>query len=245
MNNEPTTTLARIRDALPCSNGYKKLCKSLGGVRTYGAHTPLTVRNIVASNGLHDALWCLRTMPEHANRWQRLALRYARSVQPLMKDQRSITAMDVADRHLLGLTSDADMTAAWAAARDAARAADDARSRGRRRTRLLRTHPAEPLGNAPHDWADADADADAAWAAVWAADAAQDRQAVFAWDLAAWAAKASECATLAAAWRGWKNRRRGPSADAAECAALAAAWAGQTQMLLDICENAPPEVEDE
>jgi hypothetical protein len=115
----PTTTLAKIRAHSPCDGGYKKLCKSLGGIRKYGANTPITVRQIVESNGLADALWCLRTMPEHSNRWRRLAVRYARSVQRLMTDPRSLAALDVAERHATGLATDGELKAAadaaWAA----------------------------------------------------------------------------------------------------------------------------------
>ena len=122
----PTTTLAKIRSHSPCEDGYKKLCKSLGGIRKYGKDTPITVRQIVESNGLADALWCLRTMPEHNNRWRLLAVRYARTVQRFMTDPRSLAALDVAERHANGLATDDELKAAWAAAADAADAADAA-----------------------------------------------------------------------------------------------------------------------
>ena len=99
----PTTTLDRIRAHSPCESGYKKLCKGLGGIREYGEDTPITVRQIVEINGLDDALWCLRTMPEQDARWRLLAERYARRVQHLMPDQFSLEATDVAERHAFGL----------------------------------------------------------------------------------------------------------------------------------------------
>jgi len=119
----PTTTLAKIRAHSPCDGGYKKLCKSLGGIRKYGANTPITVRQIVGSNGLDDALWTLRTMPEHNNRWRLLAVRYARTVQHRMTDPRSLAALDVAERHAKGLATDDELKAAGVAARAAAWAA--------------------------------------------------------------------------------------------------------------------------
>ena len=112
----PTTTLARIRAHGPCDDGYKKLCKALGGIRKYGENTPITIRQIVESNGLVDALWCLRTMPEHDRRWRLLAVRYARRVQHLMTDPRSLAVMDVAERHARGLATDEELAAARVAA---------------------------------------------------------------------------------------------------------------------------------
>ena len=120
----PTTTLARICAARPCDSGYRKLVKALGGFRKYGKDTPITVRHIVESNGLDDALWCLRTMPEHSARWRLLAVRCARRVQHPMADKRSLTALDVAERHAFGRATDDELAAArdaaFAAAQDAA-----------------------------------------------------------------------------------------------------------------------------
>ncbi|MCA3182392.1 MAG: hypothetical protein INH13_02005 [Cupriavidus sp.] len=56
------------------------------------------------------------------------AVRTARSVQHLMKDERSIQALDVAERHARGAAKDSELAAArdaagaaaWEAARDAA-----------------------------------------------------------------------------------------------------------------------------
>ena len=169
MKNEPTTTLAKIRSHSPCDDGYKKLCKSLGGIRKYGKDTPITIRQIVGSNGLDDALWCLRTMPEHNNRWRLLAVRYARTVQRFMTDPRSLAALDVAERHANGLATDDELKAAWAAAAAAADAAWAARAAAR---------DAAVAAAAAADAAEAAADAardaaDAAAAGAWAAAVAE------------------------------------------------------------------------
>ena len=125
--NKPTTTLARIFAHDPCAPGYKALCKGLGGVRKYGKDTPITVRQLVEINGLDGALWYLRTMPEHNRRWRLLAVRYARRVQHLMRDQRSLDALDIAERHANGQATDDELSAALydalSAALSAARAA--------------------------------------------------------------------------------------------------------------------------
>jgi hypothetical protein len=64
---------------------------------------------------------------------RKLAVRFARTVQHLMKDVRSIAALDVADRHADGLASNDELAAAWDDARAAARDAawDDARDAAR------------------------------------------------------------------------------------------------------------------
>ncbi len=78
-----------------------------------------------------------------------IAVKCARQVQHLMKDERSINALDVAERFANGEATQEELNAAW----EAARAAGDAA------------------------WAAAwEAAGDAAWAAAWAAarDAARD-----------------------------------------------------------------------
>jgi hypothetical protein len=159
------TTLNRIREHGPCAPGWKKLLAHLG--KTTADDEPLAFAEILASNGIHDALWCLRAEPQHSKLWRLYAVRCARRVQHLMGDQRSIAVLDVAERHANGLATDGELTAArdaalaaagaaaWAAAWDAAGAAA---------------------------WAAAGA---AAWAAAW--DAAWDAARAAAWD-AAWAA---------------------------------------------------------
>ena len=117
---EPTTTIARIRAASPCGRGYKKLVKALGGARKYGINTPIAIRQILQSNDLDDALWCLRTMPEHNQRWRLLAVHYARRTQHLLTDPRSLEALDVAERHAHGRATDGKLASAHDAARAAA-----------------------------------------------------------------------------------------------------------------------------
>ncbi len=133
MKARPTTNIARIRAAGPCEVGYKKLVKSLGGVHKYGEDTPITIRQIVESNGLDDALWCLCTMPEHNARWRLLAVRYARRAQRLMTDPRGVEAVDVAERHARGMAADEELASAWATAYSYSHTAadDDARTAAR------------------------------------------------------------------------------------------------------------------
>lgn len=121
-----TTTLARIRACSPCGidprnvplTGYQKLKAHLGS--DHGDETAVAFATIVASNGIDDALWCLRAEPRHGRLWRLMAVRLARQVQHLMTDERSIAALEVAERFAHGDASEEEMDAARGAARDAA-----------------------------------------------------------------------------------------------------------------------------
>lgn len=112
------TTLNRIRAHSPCESGWTKLLKHLG--KTHADDDPLALSVILDSNGLDDALWCLRSVPEESRRWRKLSVSYARTVQHLMTDPRSVAALDVADRHADGEATDEELRTAGDAARDAA-----------------------------------------------------------------------------------------------------------------------------
>ena len=123
------TTLNEIRKQSPCHNGWTKLLRNLG--KTKADDEPLAITTILDSNGLDDALWCLRAVDGHQREMRLFAVDCARSVQHFMTNARSVTAIDVAERHADGFATDQELTAAraaaWAAARgaawDAARAA--------------------------------------------------------------------------------------------------------------------------
>jgi len=116
------TTLNQIRALGPCHDGWTKLLRNLG--KTKADDAPLAITTILDSNGLDDALWCLRAVEGHQREMRLYAVDCARSVQHLMTAARSIAAIDVAERHADGLATDAELAAAWAAAwavaRDAA-----------------------------------------------------------------------------------------------------------------------------
>ena len=121
-----TTTLRKIRAAGPCGLrledgqrvGYLKLRHHLG--KGNGDDTPVDIATILDSNGLDDALWCLRAVDGHAREMRLYAVWCARRVQSLVKDPRSVTALDVAERYANGAASNDELDAAWDAARDAA-----------------------------------------------------------------------------------------------------------------------------
>ena len=163
------TTLNEIRRHIPCKDGWEKLLSHLG--KTEADDEPLSLLTVLDSNGLDDALWCLRAVTGHDKEIRLYTVWCARQVQHLMTDPRSVAALDVAERHANGEATDrelaaardtAEVAAAEASARDAAWVAVEASA------------------------LDAERDAlDAAWAArdaVWIAAEASARDA--AWDAA-------------------------------------------------------------
>ena len=156
-----TTTLNKIREHQPCTNGWKKLLAHLG--KTEADDEPLPFSTILESNGLDDALWCCRAAPDYDKEWRLFAVWCARQVRHLMKDSRSLNALDVAERFANGLATEDELKAAGDAARYAGEAA----------------------------WAAARAAAgdaaEAAWSAAWAA--AGDAADAAAWSAARYAAQ--------------------------------------------------------
>ena len=140
-----TTTLKALREHKACISGYNKLaCHVTGnqydaGRETYVRHKhdePISLATVLQSNDLDDALWALRSCkqtPEMIRAERLFGVWCARQVQHLMTDERSIAALDVAERHANGYATDDELAAAraaawaaawddaWDAARDAAR----------------------------------------------------------------------------------------------------------------------------
>jgi hypothetical protein len=174
------TTLNKIRERGPCADGWAKLLRHLG--KTQADDEPLALVTILDSNGLDDALWCLRACDGIDREARLYAVWCVRQVQHLLTDPCSLTVLDVAERHANGEATDKELdaagAAAWAAAWDAA-------------------------------WAEAEAAAaamDAARAAAWGAARAAARDAAGA---AAWgAARAAAEAEAAGAAQTAEFRRR-------------------------------------
>ena len=112
------TTLNKIRACSPCTDGWTKLLKNLGKKKP--DDELLKITTILDSNGLDDALWCLRAVDGYQREMRLYAVDCARSVQHLMTDYRSLAAIDVAERHADGVATDVELDAAWYAAIDAA-----------------------------------------------------------------------------------------------------------------------------
>lgn len=107
-------TLDQIRAHSPCEEGWRTLLRSKPGPG------PFPLSHIVESNGLDDALWCTRCLPEHDRIWRLFAVWCARQVP---QSDACLKALDVAERFANGQASKQELEAASAAARGAARGA--------------------------------------------------------------------------------------------------------------------------
>ena len=116
------TTLNEIWGHNPRSYVWRDLLNYLG--KTKADDEPLEITTIIDSNGLDDALWCLRAVEGHDKEIRLFAVWCARQVQYLLTDHRSLDALDVAERYANGESTEVELVAA--AARDAANAAEAA-----------------------------------------------------------------------------------------------------------------------
>jgi hypothetical protein len=121
------TTLNKIRKNQPCTDGWEKLLRTLE--KTKADDEPLSLLTVLDSNGLDDALWCLRAVDGHEKEMRLYAVWCARQVQHLMRDNRSLDAIDVAERFANGYATLFELDAAWDAAWAAAGAAAGAASK--------------------------------------------------------------------------------------------------------------------
>lgn len=165
------TTLNKIRACLPCASGWTMLLKNLG--KTKPDDEPLAITTILDSNGVDDALWCLRAVEGHQKEMRLYAVDCARSVHHLTTDARSLAAIDVAERHAHGLATNAELdaaiatasaaasNAAWAAASSAAWAAASAT------TWTAASDAASDAASATASSAASDAARGVAWGVAW------------------------------------------------------------------------------
>ena len=169
------TTLNKIREHSPCASCWEKLLSYLG--KTKADDEEISVLTILDSNGLDDAIWCLRAVEGYDREIRLYAVWCARQVRHLMKDQRSLDALDVAERYANGKATHDELNAAW----DAAWAAEDA------------------AWSARAAWDAARSARDAAWSAREAAMAAWEaaRAAMAAWEAARAAGDAAGVAAMA------------------------------------------------
>ena len=108
------TTLNSIRAHSPCCDGWAKLLRHLG--KSAADDEPLLIETILDSNGLDDALWCLRAVDGQDREIRLYAAWCARRVQHLMVDPASVAVLDEAERYARGRTTGEELGAARAAA---------------------------------------------------------------------------------------------------------------------------------
>ena len=112
------TTLNKIKSHNPCKCGWGALLKHLG--KTKSDDEPLAFLTILESNGFDDALWCMRSAPEYEKEWRLFAVWCARKVQHLITDERSIAALDVAEKYANVDATEDELNSARASASAAA-----------------------------------------------------------------------------------------------------------------------------
>jgi hypothetical protein len=98
--------------------------------QTEADNEPLSLLMILESNGLNDAIWCLRACDVVEKEARLYAVACARRVQHLMQELCSINALDVAERYANGQATDAELATARDATRGAAWYAASATARG-------------------------------------------------------------------------------------------------------------------
>jgi hypothetical protein len=114
-----TTTLNRIYACCPCHGGWAVGLEAAG--KTEPDDEPIRYADIAMRVGFDNALWCCRAEPQYSKEWRLFAVWCARHIQHLMTDQRSVDALDVAERFANGQATKEELDAAWDAAWDAAR----------------------------------------------------------------------------------------------------------------------------
>ena len=120
MADQITTTLNKIRSHSPCVSGWEKLLRHLG--KTQADDEPVSLLTILDSNGLDDALWCLRAVDGHQREMRLYAVWCARQVQHLMTEPCLLTALDVAERYANGEACNQELDTARDAVEATARA---------------------------------------------------------------------------------------------------------------------------
>jgi hypothetical protein len=125
-----STTFAKLKEFGACESGYKKLATHLGGITKYGRDKPINLLTILDSNGVKDCVWALRAAvePDRDKIARLFACDCAESVLPIFEsekpdDPRPRKAIQTARDYAVGLATQEQLAAAWAAAQDAARAA--------------------------------------------------------------------------------------------------------------------------
>jgi hypothetical protein len=138
MNYPITVTLSDLRKKGAYFESYNKVVRSLQGLPftckdsirksyiRYAHKGDILLSSIVHSNCLDNALWALRCIPGIERDARLFAVWCARRVQHLMTSPHSLIALDIATLYANGRATDMDLTDAWVAARDAARAAQNA-----------------------------------------------------------------------------------------------------------------------
>lgn len=126
--NMMRTTLNQIyKRKLLSDEDWGKLLTHLG--KSAPDDEPLPLLTALDALGLSATLLCLAAVNGHEKEKRLLAVSFARRVQHLMKDPRSVAALDVAERHANGEATDEELAAADSDAHGAAWDTEESASR--------------------------------------------------------------------------------------------------------------------
>jgi hypothetical protein len=119
------TTLRKIRNYDPCTNGRHTLLRYLG--KRHADDEPLAIVTVLESNGLDDALWALRALDGFDDKKHIFAIECARRVQHIIDRPclmpsliPIIDALDAAEAYAMGYASLQELAHAKAAAHEPA-----------------------------------------------------------------------------------------------------------------------------
>ena len=169
------TTLNKILKCNPCGrktngdSGFSKLLKHLN--KTEADDEPLSFITILESNGILDAKWCLRTLPDYDLKVMEFKLKCARRVEHLDGSGAAKACLDVLAGFIDGNATKDEL-------RDAATAAADANADANAAAAYAATAAAyaDAADAAAYAAANADADATDADATDAATDAEREYQ---------------------------------------------------------------------
>ena len=112
------TTLKDIKAQHPCAVGWSKLLKSLN--KTKEDNELLSFLSILKSNGLNDALWCLRALKDNDRAARLYAIWCARQVEHLDLTGVSRNINNISEQYANGNATFQELEEPWEAARGAA-----------------------------------------------------------------------------------------------------------------------------
>jgi len=129
------TTLNKIRSHSPCGlnpklkplTGYCKLRAYLG--EGFDPDEPFSLLTVLDSNGLDDALWCLKAVDGYDKEKWLLAIDFAKQTKHSMIHPLILNALDIAERYANGLATKEELIAAVVSASASASRASHAYAR--------------------------------------------------------------------------------------------------------------------
>lgn len=107
------TTLRAIKNHEPYSSLLKTLLSNLG--KTEADNEQISLRTVLESNGLCDAVWCLRAVDGFDREKRLFAVFCSKQARRLTKNKRCLKAIKVAERYANGLATDDELAASNAA----------------------------------------------------------------------------------------------------------------------------------